>query len=72
MIPMMLAGSLVVMGFGLALPLLGVGWLVGGAGAFAAFATVGGLVQLNRWRRRRQFRLSALPRAALVDATMSR
>jgi hypothetical protein len=59
----MVGGMVVVALFGMALPLLGVGWLVGGIGAVLAFATIGGIAQLNRWRRRRQFQLGALPRA---------
>jgi hypothetical protein len=62
----MLAGMVVVMTCAMALPLLGVGWLVGVVGAFAGFGTVGSLARLNRWRRRRQFRLGGLPRASLV------
>nr|HEX4313919.1 hypothetical protein [Kofleriaceae bacterium] len=66
------AGGAIVLACGMGLPLLGVGWLIGGAGAFAGFATVGALARMNRWRRRRQFRLATLPRAALVGATMPR
>jgi hypothetical protein len=50
----------------MALPILGVGWLIGAAGACAGFGTVAGLARMNRWRRRRQFVLHALPRASLM------
>jgi hypothetical protein len=60
-----LAGTVVIMVIGIALPVLGVGVLVGGVGAFAAFGTIIGLGQLNRRRRRRQFLQAPLPRAYL-------
>jgi hypothetical protein len=65
----MVGGMIVVMLFWMALPLLGVGWLVGAVGAVAAFATIGGIARLNRWRRRREFRLGGLPRASLVSGS---
>jgi hypothetical protein len=63
----LVAGMIVVMTCAMALPLLGVSWLVGAAGAIAGFGTVGALARLSRWRRRRQFRLGSLPRAALLS-----
>jgi hypothetical protein len=69
MVGPVLAGMVVVMACAMGLPLLGVGWLVGAAGAFAGFATIGSLARLNRWRRRRQFRLAVLPRASLLGGS---
>ena len=67
MIVPLVAGSLVVVTFAMGLPLLGVGWLVGGAGAVLGFGMLGAFAQLTRARRRRQF-LDAMPRAALMPA----
>ena len=60
------AGAGVIMTVGLLLPVLGVGVLVGGIGAFAAFGTLIGLAHANRRRRRRQFLEAQLPRAYLT------
>jgi hypothetical protein len=60
-----LVGTVVVSTCGLLLPLLGVGVLVGAAGAFAGFGTVYGLSRLTRRKRRRQFLATSLPRAYL-------
>ena len=60
-----LAGGVVVCGIGVGLPLLGVGWLVAGSGAFAGFGTLYGLSRMTRRRRRHQFLQGALPRAYL-------
>ena len=67
MIKPVLGGSVVVMAFGVLLPLLGIDWLVAGAGAVAAFGTLGAMTRVNRRRRRREFQ-NVLPRAALVDS----
>jgi hypothetical protein len=60
-----LAGGVVVCAIGVGLPLLGVGWLVAGSGAFAGFGTLYGLSRMTRRRRRHQFLQAALPRAYL-------
>lgn len=60
-----LSGGAIVLVVGMGLPILGVGWLVGGAGAFAGFATIFGLSRLTRRRRRQQFLQAPLPRAYL-------
>src|SRR5438874_8241280 len=67
MIVPVVAGMIVVATFGMALPLLGVGWLVGGAGAVVGFGTLAGVARLTKWRRRRQF-MQLLPRAELLPA----
>ena len=67
MIVPVVAGMIIVATFGVALPLLGVGWLVGGVGAFVGFGTLAGVARVTKWRRRRQF-LQLLPRAALLPA----
>ena len=67
MIVPVLFGMVIVASCAVALPLLGVGWLVGGAGAFGAFGALGAVARGMRWRRRRQF-LHVLPRAALLPA----
>lgn len=60
-----LAGTAIVSAVAIGLPLLGVGALVGAAGAFAGFGTLFGLARLNRRRRRRQFLEASIPRAYL-------
>jgi len=60
-----LLGGVVVAAIGLGLPLLGVGWVVAGTGAFAGFGTLYGLARLTRRKRRQQFLQTALPRAYL-------
>jgi len=60
-----LLGTVFVLGFGMGLPLLGVGWLVAGVGAFAGFGALYGTFRLLRRRRRRQFLETPLPRAYL-------
>jgi hypothetical protein len=61
-----MGGGVVIAALGMGLPLLGVGWMVGGGAAFAGFATIVGLGKLNDRRRRRQFlRGGELPRAYL-------
>ena len=64
-----LTGMVVVVAFGLGLPLLGVGNLVAALGAFAGFGTIYGLARLTRRRRRRQFLQAPLPRAYLPHVT---
>ena len=64
-----MAGGLVLALVGMGLPLLGVGWIVGGAAAFSGFATMWALGRANARRRRRQFlRGMALPRAYLPSS----
>lgn len=63
-----LAGTVVVVGFGMGLPLLGVSWLVAALGVFAGFGTLVGLHRLNRRRRRRQFLTANLPRMYLPSS----
>ncbi len=60
-----LIGGVVVLFFGLGLPLLGVGKLIAAVGAFLGFGTIAGLSRLTRRRRRRQFLEAPLPRAYL-------
>jgi hypothetical protein len=61
-----MSGGVVITALGLGLPLLGVGWIVGGAAAFTGFGTIALAQRLNDRRRRRQFlRGLALPRAYL-------
>lgn len=60
-----LVGTVIVSAVAIGLPLLGVGALVGAAGAFAGFGALYGLARLTRWRRRRQFLQAPLPRAYL-------
>ena len=59
-------GGAVFASVGMCLPLLGVGWIVSAAAAFAGLGTTYALYRLNDRRRRRQFlRGVALPRAYL-------
>jgi hypothetical protein len=60
-----LLGGLVIMAFGLGLPLLGVGKLIAAVGAFVGFGTMAGLSWVTRRRRRQQFLEAPLPRAYL-------
>jgi hypothetical protein len=60
-----LCGMVIVVFVGLVPPLLGVGKLIGAAGAFAGFGTIFGLSRLTRRKRRRQFLQAPLPRAYL-------
>ena len=61
-----LGGGVVLATLGMGLPLLGVGWIVGGAAAFAGGTTAWSLWRMNDRRRRRQFlRGGELPRAYL-------
>jgi hypothetical protein len=69
-IPPALVGMLIVVGFGLGIPLLGASTLIALAGVFAGFGSLVGMFRLNRRRRRRQFlSASALPRAYLPTKT---
>lgn len=61
-----LTGGVVIAAIGLGLPLLGIGWVFGGAGALAGFGTLYGLSRLTRRKRRQQFLRSSLPRAYLA------
>jgi hypothetical protein len=60
-----LLATLIVAGFGMGLPLLGVGWLVAAAGVFVGFGALYGTFRLLRRHRRRQFLETPLPRAYL-------
>lgn len=60
-----LAGTVIVLGAGMGLPLLGAPWVLAATGAFAGFGTILGLARLGRRRRRRQFLTEPLPRATL-------
>jgi hypothetical protein len=62
-----LCGTVVICAVGLGLPILGVGWVTAGIGAFGAFGTIFGLSRLTRRVRRRQFLHAALPRAYLAE-----
>ena len=67
-----LAGTVVIVGFGMGLPLLGVSWLVAAGGVFAGFGTFVGLHRLNRRRRRQQFLTAGVPRMYLPGPDQSR
>ena len=58
-------GAAVIMTVGVALPLLGVGWLVAASGAVTAGVTILGIHRLARRRRRRQFLVAGIPKAYL-------
>jgi hypothetical protein len=62
-----LSGTVVVLGVGMGLPLLGVPWIFAASGAFAGFGTIYALARWNRRRRRRQFLSAPLPRAYLAE-----
>lgn len=62
----LLAGMLIVSTTAIALPLLGLDWIVAASGVFTGFGTLYGLHRLSRRRRRRQFLAgAAVPRAYL-------
>ena len=63
-----LSGMVIVLGFGIGLPLLGVSVLASVGGIFAGFGTIIGLHRFNQRRRRRQF-LEVVPRAYLPGKT---
>lgn len=60
-----LVGTVVLCAIAIGLPLLGIGPLIGAAGAFAGFGVLYGLARLTRRRRRRQFLQATPPRAYL-------
>jgi hypothetical protein len=66
-IPPTLAGTVIILGFGMGLPLLGASWLVAAAGAFVGVGTLYGTFRWVRHRRRRQFLVAPLPRAYLPE-----
>jgi hypothetical protein len=69
-VPPVIIAMLIVLGFGLGIPLLGASTLMSLAGVFTGFGTLVGLFRLNRRKRRRQFlSTSALPRAYLPTKT---
>jgi hypothetical protein len=61
-----LGGTVVLLGVGIGLPLLGLGWVVATAAAFAGFGMIYGTHRMLGRRRRRQFLAGAIPRAHLV------
>ena len=64
-----MGGGVVLALVGIGLPLLGLGWIVGGGAVFSGIATMWALGRANERRRRRQFlRGMALPRAYLPSA----
>jgi len=63
-----LSGMVVVLGFGIGLPLLGASVLASVGGVFVGFGTIIGLHRFNQRRRRRQF-LDVVPRAYLPGKT---
>ena len=66
----LMAGAVVLTSTAVALPLLGIDWIVASLGVFTGFGTLLGLHRLNRRRRRRQFlRGAAVPRAYLTDGS---
>ena len=60
-----LGGAVVVSLAGVALPLLGFGWVIATTAAVGGGATIVGLQRAARRRRRRQFLATQLPRAYL-------
>lgn len=64
-----LAGMVVVMGFGVGLPLLGASVLISALGAICGFGTIFGAHHLNMRRRKRQFLTTTMPRAYLPGKT---
>ena len=66
----LMAGMVIVTSTAIALPMLGVDWIVASVGVFTGFGTLVGLHRANRRRRRRQFlRGAAMPRAYLTDGS---
>jgi hypothetical protein len=64
----LMAGMVIVTSTAIALPMLGIDWIVAGFGVFTGFGALVGLHRTNRRRRRRQFlRGAAVPRAYLTD-----
>jgi hypothetical protein len=66
----LLAGMVIVTTTAIALPLLGLDWVLAATGVFTGFGTLYGLTRLNRRRRRRQFLAgAAMPRAYLPEGS---
>lgn len=64
----LLAGMVIVSTTAIALPLLGLDWIIAATGVFTGFGTLYGLHRVNRRRRRRQFLAgAAMPRAYLPE-----
>ena len=64
----LLGGMVIVTSTAIALPLLGLDWILVATGVFSGFGTLIGLQRLHRHRRRRQFLAgAALPRAYLPE-----
>lgn len=64
-----LAGMAILTTIAMLLPFLGLGPLIASVGVLAGFGTLGGMFQLRRKRRRRQFLTASLPRAYLTSKT---
>lgn len=62
-----MSGGCVLATIGLAVPLLGLPWVLASAAAFLGWGTVLGLHRWNARRRRRQFLAGTLPRAYLPE-----
>jgi hypothetical protein len=69
MVSTVLVGMVIVLIGGVALPLLGFGWLVSTSSIFVSFGAMLGLYQLHDRRRRHQFLDSRVPRAYLPSKT---
>ena len=64
----LMAGMVIVATTAIAVPMLGMDWILAATGVFTGFGTLVGVHRLNRRRRRRQFlRGAAMPRAYLPD-----
>lgn len=64
-----LAGTGILTTLVILLPALGLGPLIATVGVLAGFGTLGGMFQLRRKQRRRQFLTASLPRAYLPSKT---
>jgi hypothetical protein len=64
-----LVGMVIVLIGGMALPLLGFGYVISASSIFVSFGAMLGLYQLHDRRRRRQFLDARLPRAYLTSKT---
>lgn len=65
----LLAGAVIVTTTAVALPMLGLDWIIAATGVFSGFGALYGIHRANRRRRRRQFlRGAAVPRAYLPGA----
>jgi hypothetical protein len=68
-VPGALGAMVIVLGFGLGIPILGASYLLALGGVFAGFGVFVGSARWNGRRRRRQFLSTSLPRAYLPTKT---